>query len=176
MSAAGSPASSMLSLWSDAVINRVTPTAAAPASSKLNTALRDMMGSSKKETGVECHLLYARARRSDWRPLTAARQGADEERLLRGLGRAAGGLFRHGTDFGLHAGRHLQRDDGAAAGRRVERAHAHRRAAFLDRPDLIGPARRRGRQVERSDDDDVARAVPVEPHGRRFAGGGEIRD
>src|SRR5712691_12097690 len=141
MSAAGSPASSMLSLWSDALINRVTPIATAPASSKLSTALRDMMGSSlEKETGVECHPLYARARRSDCRRLTAARQGADQERLLRGLGRAASGFFRHGTDFGLHAGRHLQRHDCAAAGRRVERAHTHRRAAFLDRPELIGPA------------------------------------
>src|SRR5438093_742848 len=118
MSAAGSPASSMLSLWSDALINRVTPIATAPASSKLSATLRDMMGSSlEKETGVECHPLYARARRSDWRPLTAARQGADQERLLRGLGRAAGGFFRHGTDFGLHAGRHLQCDHRATARR-----------------------------------------------------------
>src|SRR5436309_9048027 len=98
MSAAGSPASSMLSLWSDARINRETPIAAAPASSKLHTALRDMVGLLReKETDVECHPLYARPRRSDW-SLTAAGQGADQERLLRGLWRAAGGFFRHRTD------------------------------------------------------------------------------
>src|SRR5216117_2495264 len=52
MSAAGSPASSMLSLWSDALIKRVTPIATAPASSKLSTALRDMIGHlPKKENG-----------------------------------------------------------------------------------------------------------------------------
>src|SRR2546422_4745429 len=41
----------------------------------------------------------------------------------RGLGRAAGGFFRHGTDFGLHPGGHLQCDHRATARRGVERAH-----------------------------------------------------
>src|SRR5213592_2094471 len=81
MSAAWSAASSALSLWSDALIQRVRPMAAAVASSRLHAitrprdrdaAKRSMVHSSwKKRTGVERHRLYARRRCADCRGLAA---------------------------------------------------------------------------------------------------------
>src|SRR5213594_3030636 len=116
MSAAWSAARSALSLWSEAFIHRVTPSAAAVASSRLHAITRprdrgagkrSMVHSSwKKRTGVELHRLYARRRCADCRGL-AALPGSDEERLLGGLRRAARRLFGHGAQVGLEAGRHL---------------------------------------------------------------------
>src|SRR3989441_10790302 len=92
MAAAGSAASSALSLWSDALIHRGTPSAAAVASStpKAITRPRDrgavkrsmVHPSWKKRTGAELHRLYARPDNSDCRAL-AALPGSNEERLLR---------------------------------------------------------------------------------------------
>src|SRR5439155_855584 len=106
MSAAWSAASSALSLWSDALIQRVRPMAAAVASSRLHAitrprdrdaAKRSMVHSSwKKRTGVERHRLYARRRCADCRGL-AALPGSDEERLLGGLRRAARRLGPRGA-------------------------------------------------------------------------------
>src|SRR2546428_6590007 len=82
MSAAGSAARSALSLWSDALIHRVRPSAAAVASSRLHAiarprdggeAKRSMVQSSwKKRTGAELHRLYARPGTSDCPALPAA--------------------------------------------------------------------------------------------------------
>src|SRR6059036_265998 len=165
MSAAWSAASSALSLWSDALIQRVRPMAAAVASSRLHAitrprdrdaAKRSMVHSSwKKRTGVERHRLYARRRCADCRGL-AALPGSDEERLLGGLRRAARRLFGHGAQVGLEAGRHPESDDRPAAWARVEGVEAHRCLTLLDGPELVGPARRGGRQLEGRDDDHVA--------------------
>src|SRR2546427_611982 len=101
--------------------------------------------------------------------------GAHEERLLRGLRRAARGLFRHRAQIGPQSGGRRKRDDSPAAGRGVERADAHRILALLDGPELVDPARRSGREVERRHDDEATHPVPVKPHGGCLAGGGEIR-
>src|SRR2546425_122524 len=71
--------------------------------------------------------------------------GAHEERLLRGLRRAARGLFRHRAQIGPQSGGRRERDDRPAAGRGIERADAHRVLALLDGPELVDPARRSGR-------------------------------
>src|SRR3989454_7449517 len=101
--------------------------------------------------------------------------GAHEERLLRGLRRAARGLFRHRAQIGPQSGGRRKRDDSPAAGPGVERADAHRILALLDGPELVDPARRSGREVERRHDDEATHPVPVKPHGGCLAGGGEIR-
>src|SRR5712691_2026119 len=185
MSAAGSAARRALSLWSDAWIHRVRPTAAAVASSRLHVitrprdwgaAKRSMVHSSwKKKTGVELHPLYARPGGSDCRALTAALPGSYEERLLRGLRRAARGLFGHGAQIGFESGGHAQGDDRPAARGRVEGAEAHRGLTLLDGPELIRPARGGGRQLEGRDNDHVAATVPEQPHRGRLPRGGEIR-
>src|SRR5712691_426808 len=136
MSAAGSAARSALSLWSDAVIHCVRPSAAAVASSRLHAitrprdrgaAKRSMVHSSwKKRTGVELHRLYARPGVLDCRALPAALPRSHEERLLGGLPGAARGLFGHGAQIGLESGGHAQCHDDPAARGGVERADAHR--------------------------------------------------
>src|SRR3989449_1129657 len=120
MSAAGSAASSALSLWSDALIHRVTPSAAAVASSTpqaitrprdRGAVKRSMVHPSwKKRTGAELHRLYARPDNSDCRAL-AALPGSNEERLLGGLRRATRRLLGHRAQVGLESGGHPQRED-----------------------------------------------------------------
>src|SRR5438034_17173 len=101
--------------------------------------------------------------------------GAHEERLLRGLRRAARGLFSHRAQVGLQAGGHRKGDDRPAATTGVERAEADGALTFLDGPELVRPARRGRWEVERGHDHDVARPIPVEPHSGRLAGGGQVR-
>src|SRR5712691_6440157 len=120
MSAAWSAARSALSLWSEALIHRVRPSAAAVASSRLHAirrprdggaAKRSMVHSSwKKRTGAELHHLYARPGASDCRALTAALPGSHQERLLGGLLRAAHGLFGHCAQIGFASGGHASDD------------------------------------------------------------------
>src|SRR5256712_11404685 len=71
--------------------------------------------------------------------------GAHEERLLRGLRRAARGLFRHRAQVGPQSGGRRERDDRPAAGGGVERADAHAILPPPDGPPLGGPARRSAR-------------------------------
>src|SRR5712691_6980804 len=142
MSAAWSAARSALSLWSEALIHRVRPSAAAVASSRLHAirrprdggaAKRSMVHSSwKKRTGAELHRLYARPGTSDCRALTAALPGSHKERLLGGLPRAARGLLGQGAQIGFESGGHAQGDDRSAGRGRVEGTEAHRRLTFLD--------------------------------------------
>src|SRR5712691_9672163 len=134
MSAAGSAARSALSLWSDALINRVRPSAAAVASSRLHAitrprdrgggAAKRSMGHSswKKRTGAELHRLYARPGAADCRALPAARQSPDEERLLRGLGGPARRLFRDRGDLEGEVRGNVKHGPEAAVRRGIEDA------------------------------------------------------
>src|SRR5207247_10628085 len=79
---------------------------------------------------------------------------ADEERLLGGRGGAAGRLFSHRGELERETGWHVHGGSQTAVSRRIEHAEAHR-LPLRYRPQLIGAARRRGRQVEHGTDDAV---------------------
>src|SRR5881396_4019747 len=126
MSAAWSAASRALSLWSDALIQRVMP-AAATSTNRTAAHKRNMGHSSeKRRTGAERHPLYARPAHSDCWPGLVCRHLAGEERLLGRLGRATCGLVRDSRDLELEVRRHDHRRGEPAVGRGVEDAQAHR--------------------------------------------------
>src|SRR5256712_1007588 len=107
MSAAGSAASSALSLWSDALIHRVTPSAAAVASSRPQAITRPRDRGAIKRSMV--HSSWRKRNRAQsyivstpvtgvriCRGLFAARELTHEEWLLGRLRRAADRLLSHG--------------------------------------------------------------------------------
>src|SRR5438552_14657999 len=155
MSAAWSAASRALSLWSDALIQRVMP-AAATSTNRTAAHKRNMGHSSeKRRTGAERHPLYARPAHSDCWPGLVCRHLAGEERLLGGLGRAARGFLRDGRDFEREVRRQDYRGGEPAVRRGVEDAQAHR-LPLRDGPELIRATRGRWRGVH-----EQARHLPV---------------
>src|SRR5213596_361680 len=174
MSAAWSAASRALSLWSDALIQRVMP-AAATSTNRTAAHLRNMGHSSENgRTGAERHPLYARPAHSDCWPLLVCRHLPDEERRLGGLGRATRGLLRDRGKLERETGRHVQSGGQAAIARGIEHTEAHR-LSLGNGPQLVRAAGGRGRQVEDCHDHAVPRWIPIEPGGGRLSRGGERR-
>src|SRR5437899_11982329 len=162
MSAAWSAASRALSLWSDALIQRVMP-AAATSTNRTAAHKRNMGHSSeKRRTGAERHPLYARPAHSDCWPGLVCRHLAGEERLLGGLRRAACRLLGDRRDVERETYRHVHGGGQAAGGGGIEDAETHR-LALRDGPQLVRAAGRGRRQVEHGHDHAVPRQNPVEP-------------
>src|ERR1051325_2741958 len=171
MSDAGFSSTSGVSWWSEPRARRITPAAARHTANTVNEN-RCFIAAS----GLRGFPNYAGGSGPDWCPRRLVGRGdlPDEERLLGGLGRAARRLFRHGAQLERETGWHRHGGGDAAIGRGVEHPQAHG-FALGDGPQLIGAARRGGRQPEHRHHHPPPRRAPVQPGGGRLTGSGERR-